>query len=496
MRPISKNRKIIVQNIILAIMLAGGLFVRWYRLGDLLGFYYDQGRDAMVIRKLFTERKFFLVGPVTGLDGIFLGPTLYYLLAPFYSLGKGNPVAPAMFLSALHLPVIYLLFRLGKKVSVFTGFLAAFIYSFSQPIFWLNRWLSNPPPVMLGSSLLIYSLYKITKGASKYWLLVAVAIGFSLQFEVASAIFFIPAVLVFLSWQWQNRPPVKTAAVAIFIFLSSLLPQTLFELRHDFVMSKSLRRELTLSKSFSGYSPSLFLQRIRLFEYSFGNKIFTYQDRIIILGLPAIIIYALITFRKWRSPLTTILLIILFSQLVPLLFFQGNHGNIYDYHLSGNFPVFILLTAIVIGVNISRISGKIFALVFIITFIKTNFPLAVASLSSGVDGPTHVSLGNQKQAIQWLLQDSNGSQFNVDVYVPPVIPYAYDYLLAWVGDIQGIYQAQEQVSLLYTVYEQDPPHPERLESWMVRKSTIGKIEKSVSFGGITVDRRSRLTSTK
>ena len=65
----------------LSVVLILGLFVRVYRAGDLMGFYYDQGRDALVIWKLMHEGKPFLIGPVTGLQGIFLGPFYYYALS-------------------------------------------------------------------------------------------------------------------------------------------------------------------------------------------------------------------------------------------------------------------------------------------------------------------------------------------------------------------------------------------------------------------------------
>ncbi len=49
-----------------------------------------------------------------------------------------------------------------------------------------------------------------------------------------------------------------------------------------------------------------------------------------------------------------------------------------------------------------------------------------------------------------------------------------------------------QVPLLYTLHEEDPQHPERLEAWHARQEGIGEIEEEVSFGGITVQRRKRL----
>jgi hypothetical protein len=50
----------------------------------------------------------------------------------------------------------------------------------------------------------------------------------------------------------------------------------------------------------------------------------------------------------------------------------------------------------------------------------------------------------------------------------------------------------ERVPLLYTLYEEDPPHPERLEAWLARQKGIGIVEEEESFGGITVQRRKRI----
>src|SRR6266536_4880928 len=92
-----KSHKLIY--IIFVVILIAAFFLRVYRIGTVLGFYFDQGRDAGIIWDLIHLHKFFLIGPTTGLPGIFRGPYYYYLIAPFYFLGKGNPVWPSIFLS-------------------------------------------------------------------------------------------------------------------------------------------------------------------------------------------------------------------------------------------------------------------------------------------------------------------------------------------------------------------------------------------------------------
>jgi hypothetical protein len=103
------------------------------------------------------------------------------------------------------------------------------------------------------------------------------------------------------------------------------------------------------------------------------------------------------------------------------------------------------------------------------------------------------------QAVNWILSDGvkRGKPFNVDVYVPPVIPHAYDYLFLWqatkkCGESLCGMEKEKRVDALYTLYEVDPPHPERLEAWLERQAGIGKVLEETKFGGITVQRRQRL----
>src|SRR3989344_2919866 len=84
---------------VLCLILFGALYVRIYRTGEVLAFYFDQGRDAMSVWNLLHNGDFFLIGPTTGIAGIFRGPFYYYLITPFYWLSKGDPVLPANFLA-------------------------------------------------------------------------------------------------------------------------------------------------------------------------------------------------------------------------------------------------------------------------------------------------------------------------------------------------------------------------------------------------------------
>jgi hypothetical protein len=157
----------------------------------------------------------------------------------------------------------------------------------------------------------------------------------------------------------------------------------------------------------------------------------------------------------------------------------------------------ILFFSVGIGLLLKEKLGKIVVGLFLISFLIVNGQLVVEYLTDKVDEPTHITLGNELQAVNWIINDSRAKkEFNVDVYVPPVIPHSYDYLFLWQGtkrcgaSLCGL--VERQVDTLYTLYEVDPPHPWRLETWQERQARIGKVEEETSFGGITVQRRQRI----
>lgn len=220
--------------LLLAAILLLSLFIRVYRLDELLGFYFDQGRDALVIWDLWHKGRFFLIGPVTGLTGIFLGPFYYYLLAPLYLIGGGNPLFPAYFLAFLGTLAVLMMYLLGVKMHSRTaGIIAAILGGFSFQIYNHSRWLSNPSPILFTSMILLWSMWEIAnKGKSYWWVIAALTIGVSLHFESASATFYIPMFALFALWlvykgyriskvgwgEYLLKPKTAVMSVAAFLF--------------------------------------------------------------------------------------------------------------------------------------------------------------------------------------------------------------------------------------------------------------------------------------
>ncbi len=483
--------------LILGIILVLAFFVRVYRVDKVLGFYFDQGRDALVIWDLIHSHKFFLIGPTTGLAGIFRGPYYYYLIAPFYFLGKGNPVWPSAFLAFTTVVATGLIYQLGTKIQDrTTGLIAAVIAAFSFYIVMASRWLSNPTPMLLLSLILVWGMLKVTEGKKWGWPVIALVSGLSLfNFGSSGELFYFPALTIFAIWQRKNWPDRKNLLLSVVLFTVTFAPLVLFDLKHEHILLNNFLGTFGGgSGSFKIPTKEFIASRNASYLDIFANKIFQARGSREAFILLVTSLGFLVFLRKLiKKTGVKILLLLLGSAVIGLYFYQGNYGVLYDYYMTGYYLIFILLFAIVLGRIWKWKVGKLFVIYFFYLFFMNNVPVTRAKLSDGCDGPNSICFVNQKQAIDWIYKDVGDSEFNVDVYVPPVIPYAYDYLLKWYGgQIHGREPNQNQVETLYTVYEVDPPHPERLEAWLARQKGIGKVGETVHFGGITVERRTRI----
>lgn len=484
-------KRIKLEYLLLFLILLFSAFFRLFRLNLLLGFWYDQGRDALVIWDLLHYHKFFLIGPVTGVDGIFLGPFYYYLLASFYWLGKGSPVIAAAGLSWLTVGAVFLLYLLGKKMfGTAVGLLAAFLYGFSYALVIFSRWLANPNPLPFFTLLTLIFLYKFIQNQdSRFLILTSFLVGLCLQLEAASAVFFLPSIAVILIWQ-RKKVNFKTLILSFLAFFATLLPQIYFNFRHEGILVSAFKKFLLEEESFKmSLSQTLHLRLLTYYEV-FVSKLYP-QTKAGGWFVLALFSAGLLLFRKKIFVKSgKFLAIWLFVPLLGYLFYQGNHGYIWDYYFTGVMPAFFLLfSAGLFYLFKKNLFGRILVCLFLIVFIYSNGRFIVNYLKTGIG----ITLRAQEKAIDWIYNDAQHEEFNVDFYVPPQIYYSYSYLMRWYG--RGNYGREPETKLvgnLYTLYEPDGEHPQFLKAWLARQDTIGKISKDYFWGDITVQKRERL----
>ena len=483
--------------LLLGITLVLGFFVRVYRIDELLGFYYDQGRDALTIWNIWHKWDIPFIGPTTGIAGIFRGPFYYYLIAPFYLLGRGSPLWPSVFLSFTTVLATLVAYYLGFKIQGrMTGLIAAVISAFSFNVIMAARWLSNPTPMLLLSLLLVWLMILVTEGKKYAWVGIAFILGLSLfHFGSSGEAFYVPALMIFAFWQRKNLPNKKILLISFLLFFITVLPLIAFDIKNNGLLSGNIRAFLFGGGGSFGIPPERQIIDKILFLYDvFTNKIFNgryLRETLLLIIVSISFIFHL--HKNIKNAGIKILLLLLGVGSLGIVLFQGNFGNIYDYYLTGYYLPFILLFSVGLGALSEKPIGKVFILYFVYYFLTVNYDVINYKFSDSVEGPISVAFKNQKQAIEWVYKDAGGKEFNADVYVPPVISYAYDYLFAWYGGEKfGYTPKKENIELLYTLYEQDPPYPDRLEAWLARQKGIGKVEETARFGGITIERRTRI----
>lgn len=481
-----------------------GLFLRCYRQTELLGFYFDQGRDAKIAAEIISLKNFPAIGPTTGINGLFLGPFWFYLITPGYFFGSGDPAIASYFicfLESLTIPLIY--FLLKKYWSLKSAIFGSVFWSFSYYLIRSSRWFSNPSPLPLFVVLIILFLVKIfEEKKSKYWPIVFILVGLSLQLEAASAVFFIPIILflALINFNDIKKVKFKTWLLSVISFGVLLLPQLAFEIKNKFLITKNFIGFLTgkvnsdTGRSWAIPTIEFALKRIKTYYDVFFSKLDTNVTWVSFLFL---IIFAIslifLIVRNRKNKFLQIIICWLFIPLVLLLFFVGNYGNLYDYYLTGFFPAFIILFA----VSLTSLLSYFSMVIILYLFLAGNLPFIKNYVTAGTDGPEHISLGNQKQSVLKICRETKSKKYNVDIYVPPVIAHSYDYLFSWfISQKKCDPQQDSQVSLLYTLYEVDPPHPERLSVWLKRQESIGKIVEEEKFGGIVVQKRERIKYEK
>lgn len=160
----SRMVSIVAKNPLAVLIIIIGVFLRFYHLPDFATFLSDQGRDAIIIKRIVSFEHWPAIGAPSSVGQIYLGPFYYYLMAPFLALFQLQPVGLAFgsaIISIFGLIITYYLINkiINKQVAVWFLFLSAF----SQVNIQAARFSWNPNPLPIFSFITIYFLYRWVK---------------------------------------------------------------------------------------------------------------------------------------------------------------------------------------------------------------------------------------------------------------------------------------------------------------------------------------------
>lgn len=362
----------------LVIVLSGimllSAFLRLYRIHDTLQFLGDQGRDALIVRRMLIEHHPALIGPVTSVGNMYLGPFYYYFMLFPLMLSYPDPTGPAIAVALVGVATVWLIYAIGKTlIGKRAAFFAMFLYAISPLVIQNVRFSWNPNIVPFFALLLVWGMKKVLNKEDRYWIFIALMVSVLIQLHYITLALVAIAGLI---WIWQVSQQVRvrhvrrnfvwSTVLAALLFVVSLFPLIAFDIRHAYMNSRAFASFFTGGESHFTLSslPLTLMQGIAAFSERVTGGLFyagTVGMGIVILGV------ALVLVAKTKHKVARANIHLLFGSFVgSLAIVSLYHGTVYDHYLGFLFPLGALLVGYVLDVMWQKPVGKLLVIVVLV----------------------------------------------------------------------------------------------------------------------------------
>lgn len=456
-------------------------------------FLFDHGRDMLAVKQIAVDHKLTLIGPFTGLQGVFQSPLHFYLLTIPFLISGGNPAGGTWMMAILALVGIFLCYILGRKMvgSAF-GLILSVFFAFSPTSLAFSAHFWNPHWIPFLMILLYFFLYKSVFVDTKFWPWVGLFVGLIAQFEVAFGLpLFICICLIAVFFSLRS---LKTISFWMMfpVFLATFFPQMLFDVRHQFLMTKTILGFLHGSTASVGGVipfPTRFFYRINEIQLA---TIFSVSDnRVVdyILFLPIIIFLFSASLLKMKKELKIFALFAFIPVSFFIAFLLYSH-EAWSWYWIGLQTSYYFLLAYVLSIFFREGRKEIiFASAMVALFIIATIIPEITRVGSVSPGDTG-TLKNELRVIDFIYKDANYQPFGEFVYTPPIYDYAYQYLFWWKSKQYGYAPTKNKNGIFYLIIEPDKEHPYAINGWKETVIKSGKVVWDKTFSGnITVEKR-------
>ncbi len=396
-------------------------------------FNMDNARDFVDIREMIEQHKLRLTGPTSAIEGLYNGPLWYYLLSVPYILTHGDPYGAIIMQIVLWVIGGISLLMLIKSFSKWLIIPLGLVWVGSNYIVLTNFYSFNPNPVTLLFPLFVYSLVKYIKDKKGLWIiLVWFLAGAFFNFEMSAGIW--TPFIIFVSIFTQDKKLFKDKFFwfGLIIFVLLLMPQFLFDLRHQFIMSKSVIKYLSENTG----SGSNILLRFQSIASSFYNvfQATMMNQKLLSIALLILIASAFRIFVKSKKDIVVSVAGI--SILVPFFGYLFVPVSVSPWHLGGFAATSLIIIAFALStIWKTNIHGKLITLIlsfFLILFSSLNvINFFLHDLGKPSMDPSLYK--NEIAAIDYVYRYADGKNFKVYTYLPSVYDYPYQYLFWWYG---------------------------------------------------------------
>lgn len=237
-RYIRKNK---FEIIVLAVIISIAVFLRFYKINELHFFTYDQARDDLIVKRILVDHKWTLLGPQSSMRGVYLPPYYYYTLVPILWLSRLNPIGVDIYTALIGVLTVILVWYFCKEVfGQIPALMTSALYATSPLIVELSHraWNPNTQPFFILLSLFFWYRLWTTK-KEKYLLFSSLAFGYAVNLHYG-ALCLLPIWLFAFFWFLINSKRKRLVLISALILFLFGAPLILFDLRHQFMLSKNI----------------------------------------------------------------------------------------------------------------------------------------------------------------------------------------------------------------------------------------------------------------
>ncbi len=456
------------KKIIFALLALGIIFRVFLTWDGRFIFNMDNGRDFVDVREMVELKKLRLTGPNTAVEGLYNGPAWYYLLSIPYILTDGDPYGAIIMEIILWAIGGFFLLKLVGEFNKWLIVPIGFVWVSSNYIVLTTLYSFNPTPVTLLTPVFVYSLVKYLQNNKGRWIILTFILAgafFNLEMNIGV---FLP-LIIFLSLLLINKRLLKDKhfLLGAVIFIAFLMPQFLFDLRHEFLMSRSVLRFLSDSGNF-GTNLFIKIKNIsdtfyKVFEATlFNQKLLTFT--LLILLMPIL--------KVFLSKRTNNVIVLVSSLLIaiPFIGYLFIPVSVNPWHVGGPATAFLILVAFGLSAIwrfnfFGRLLTITLSFFLILSSIFNIINFFINDFGKQISDPSVFK--NEIAAIDFVYQKAQGKNFKVYIYLPSIYDYPYQYLFWWYGKKTYGYVPGE-----YKYLPDKPPYVPSQEKFEGRKDNF------------------------
>jgi hypothetical protein len=482
-----KSTKQLLISCLVLFILGIAAFTRLWNISGSLEFLGDQGRDALLVQRIFADFDPVFIGPVTSVGNMYLGPLYYYFMLPFLMLSYPSPVGPAYAVAILGIITTGLIVVLGKKlVGLPASILAAALFAIHGVVIQYSRFSWNPNPAPFAALLMVYWTYMAWTKNVRYWILVAVAFSILIQLHYITLLAAAGAGVIFLiqlGESYFKKPLLKRSTqtssitnkemyipntmsllkmipIGILLVLVTLTPLFLFDLKNGGLNQNAFTNLVIKEDAFKD-SRQPILENITqslaetqgrsihmLGELNFGfNR--TFNTILIGVFFLTAALLLLTPKNKYKAG-HIVLLSFLLTGILGTAFYRG---SLFNHYISYLFPVILMSWAVVLH-----------------QWIRWN-AIAIIPVAIWIGAFTYYNVQSWDfETKSWSIYDIERTAESITTHIEPDTPYTI-VLLTGTGDLHGMnyryylttkgyaplgFEAIQQVEKLIIINEDQP----------------------------------------